>query len=161
MDAVMHQHSADHFLQDVSLGTTIMAVAFDGGVILGADSRTSSGSFIANRTQDKITPLGELVYMCRSGSASDTQAIATYVQYYIAQHQMEKQGPVDVSTAAQLVMQLAYSNKNMLQAGLIVAGWDAQQVRRTPVLGRWCLLRAVSSAYGRMHAQLQPFSLGC
>ena len=27
------------------LGTTIMAVEFDGGVVMGADSRTSSGSF--------------------------------------------------------------------------------------------------------------------
>lgn len=28
-----------------------------GGVVLGADSRTSSGSYVANRVQDKITPL--------------------------------------------------------------------------------------------------------
>ena len=27
------------------LGTTIMAVEFDGGVVMGADSRTSSGEF--------------------------------------------------------------------------------------------------------------------
>ena len=30
--------------QAVSLGTTIMAASFDGGVVLGADSRTSTGS---------------------------------------------------------------------------------------------------------------------
>lgn len=33
---------------------------------------------------------------------------------------------MDVKTAAQLVMQIAYGNKNMLQAGMIVAGWDAR-----------------------------------
>lgn len=64
------------------------------------------------------------MYLCRSGSASDTQAIAGYVQYYIAQHQAEKNGPVDVLTAANLAMQLSYNNKNNLQAGLIIAGWD-------------------------------------
>lgn len=90
-----------------------------------ADSRTSSGSYVANRVQDKITPLADRVYMCRSGSASDTQAIAGYVQYWVAEHQAEKNGPVDVATAANLVAQLAYNNKNGLQAGLIVAGWDA------------------------------------
>ena len=36
-------------------------------------------------------------------------------------------GFVDVKTAAQLVMQLAYGNKNNLQAGMIVAGWDARE----------------------------------
>lgn len=113
--------------RDVSLGTTIIAVQFDGGVVLGADSRTSSGSYVANRVQDKITPLLEnSVYLCRSGSASDTQAIASYVQFYLAQLQAERGGGVRTEVAARLAMQLAYGNKNMLQAGLIVAGFDAR-----------------------------------
>ncbi|GBG00058.1 proteasome subunit beta type-6 [Raphidocelis subcapitata] len=113
------------FSRDISLGTTIIAVQFAGGVVLGADSRTSSGSYVANRTQDKITPLLDHVYLCRSGSASDTQAIAGYVQYYLAQLQAERGGPVRVETAAMMAMQMAYGNKNALQAGLIVAGFDA------------------------------------
>jgi 20S proteasome subunit beta 1 len=36
-------------------------------------------------------------------------------------------GMIDVKTAAQLVMQMAYSNKSALQAGMIVAGWDARE----------------------------------
>lgn len=113
------------YARDISLGTTIIAVTYDGGVVLGADSRTSSGSYVANRVQDKITPLLDNVYLCRSGSASDTQAIAGYVQYYLAQLQAERGGAVRVETAATLAMQMAYGNKNMLQAGLIVAGHDA------------------------------------
>ena len=31
-----------------------MAVTFDGGVVLGADSRTSTGSYVANRVSDKV-----------------------------------------------------------------------------------------------------------
>eukprot|EP00882_Tetradesmus_deserticola_P004373 GHRQ01004617.1.p1 GENE.GHRQ01004617.1~~GHRQ01004617.1.p1 ORF type:complete len:223 (+),score=66.37 GHRQ01004617.1:487-1155(+) len=115
------------YMQDISLGTSIIAVSFKGGVVLGADSRTSSGSYVANRVQDKITPLADTVYLCRSGSASDTQAIAGYVQYWVAEHQAEKNAPVDVSTAANLAMQLSYNNKNNLQAGLIIAGWDKQE----------------------------------
>ena len=38
----------------VSMGTSIIAVTFKGGVILGADSRTSTGSYIANRVADKV-----------------------------------------------------------------------------------------------------------
>ena len=47
-----------------------MAVAFEGGVILGADSRTSTGTYVANRVSDKLTPLHDYIYCCRSGSAA-------------------------------------------------------------------------------------------
>ena len=43
------------------LQTTIMAVTFDGGVVLGADSRTSTGNYIANRVTDKLTQLTDNV----------------------------------------------------------------------------------------------------
>jgi len=45
-----------------------MACAYDGGVILGADSRTSTGNYVANRASDKITQVMDNVWMCRSGS---------------------------------------------------------------------------------------------
>jgi 20S proteasome subunit beta 1 len=100
--------------------TTIMAVTFDGGVVMGADSRTSTGlliysllaellgralvcataseadvdtafgrmlrglniagSYVANRVSDKITAIHDRIYVCRSGSAADTQAISDVVR---------------------------------------------------------------------------------
>ena len=63
-----------------------MAVTFDGGVVLGADSRTSTGSYVANRVSDKIVPIHDYVWACRSGSAADTQAVSDYVKYYINSH---------------------------------------------------------------------------
>ena len=61
-------------------GTTIVAVAFDGGVVLGADSRVTTGTYISNRASDKVTPLvtDETSWMLRSGSAADTQAVSDY-----------------------------------------------------------------------------------
>lgn len=55
--------------------------------------------------------LGAQVFVCRSGSAADTQAISSFVELYISQHQMELGGPVDVQTVANLSMQLLYNNK--------------------------------------------------
>ncbi len=60
-----------------------MSVKFKGGVVVGADSRTTTGSYIANRVSDKLTPVHERIYCCRSGSAADTQAIADYVKLYL------------------------------------------------------------------------------
>lgn len=60
-----------------------MALKFDGGLLLAADSRTSMGSYVSNRMSDKITPLFEDIFVCRSGSSADTQTLAGYVRYYM------------------------------------------------------------------------------
>ena len=65
-----------------------MAVEFDGGVVLGADSRTSTGSYVANRVSDKIVPIHDYIWACRSGSAADTQAVVDYVKYYLEAHRL-------------------------------------------------------------------------
>ncbi|OSX71402.1 hypothetical protein BU14_0537s0010 [Porphyra umbilicalis] len=108
-----------------SMGTSIMAVAFDGGVVLGADSRTTTGTYIANRVSDKITPMTDSIFCCRSGSAADTQAISDYVRYYLDMHVVEMGTPPLVKTAARLFRELCYSNKTQLMAGMICAGWDS------------------------------------
>ncbi|XP_072964012.1 proteasome subunit beta type-6 [Typha angustifolia] len=107
-----------------SMGTTIIGVTYDGGVVLGADSRTSTGMYVANRASDKITMVTDNVYVCRSGSAADTQVISDYVRYFLHQHTIQLGQPATVKVAANLVRLLAYQNKNMLQAGMIVGGWD-------------------------------------
>ncbi|TNN30820.1 Proteasome subunit beta type-6 [Liparis tanakae] len=66
--------------------TTIMAVEYDGGVVIGADSRTTTGAYIANRVTDKLTPIHDRIFCCRSGSAADTQAIADVVTYQLGFH---------------------------------------------------------------------------
>ena len=82
-----------------------MAVQFEGGVIVGADSRTTTGSYIvrlqkscltlspltlcqqnkANRVTDKLTYVHDRIYCCRSGSAADTQAVADVVHMALQQ----------------------------------------------------------------------------
>jgi hypothetical protein len=51
------------YLFRLCMQTTIMAVEYDGGVVMGADSRTSSGSYIANRVSDKITYVHDKVFV--------------------------------------------------------------------------------------------------
>merc|ERR1719461_377451 len=94
------------------------------GVVIGADSRTSSGTYVANRVTDKLTKITDNIYACRSGSAADTQAIVDIVQYYLRVLETETGKMPAVETAARLVADLVYKYKNSFLAGLIVAGWD-------------------------------------
>ncbi|KAI8578479.1 hypothetical protein K450DRAFT_247039 [Umbelopsis ramanniana AG] len=112
---------------EVNLGTSIMAVAFNGGVIVGADSRTTTGSYIANRVTDKLTKVHDLIYCCRSGSAADTQAVADIVQYYLQMYSVQQDEPPTVHVAATLFQEMCYQNKDQLSAGIIVAGWDKKK----------------------------------
>ncbi|KAI0774409.1 20S proteasome subunit [Fomes fomentarius] len=112
---------------EVNLGTSIMAVQFKDGVVVGADSRTTTGSYIANRVTDKLTHVHERIYCCRSGSAADTQAIADIVHYYLQLHTCTNERlTTPVHTAATMFQKLCYDNKDGLSAGIIVAGWDKE-----------------------------------
>ncbi len=59
-------------------GTTIVACAYPGGVVLGSDGRVSVGNYISNRASNKIAPLADHVFLLRSGSAPDAQTVSDY-----------------------------------------------------------------------------------
>lgn len=111
---------------EISLGTSIMAVTFKDGVILGADSRTTTGSYIANRVTDKLTQIHDTIYCCRSGSAADTQAVADIVKYYLQMHasQLPPGETPTTKVAASVFQEICYNNKDGLTAGIICAGYD-------------------------------------
>ncbi|KAH8396975.1 hypothetical protein KR215_007088 [Drosophila sulfurigaster] len=122
----------------VSTGTTIMAVEFDGGVVIGADSRTSSGAYVANRVTDKLTQISDKIYCCRSGSAADTQAIADIVAYSLNYHRNQTNKEPLVWEAASEFRNYCYNYRDSLLAGIIVAGWDEErggQVYSVPLGG--------------------------
>jgi 20S proteasome subunit beta 1 len=123
---------------EVDLGTSIMAVTYNGGVILGADSRTSTGRYVANRVSDKLTPITERIFCCRSGSAADTQAIADIVRIRMQAHELELARTPQVVTAATMFQNFCYEYKEKLMAGIICAGWDEEnggQVYSIPLGG--------------------------
>lgn len=123
---------------EVNLGTSIMAITFKDGVILGADSRTTTGPYIANRVSDKLTKVHDTIWCCRSGSAADTQAVADIVHYYLGLYELRfNQSPM-TQTAASIFQEICYNNKDNLRAGLIIAGWDERhggQVYSIPIGG--------------------------
>lgn len=91
-----------------------MAINFKDGVILGADSRTTTGAYIANRVTDKLTQVHDTIWCCRSGSAADTQAVADIVHYHLGMYGITNDEPPTTQTAAAIFQELCYSNKDQL-----------------------------------------------
>lgn len=87
----------------------------DDGGITGADSRTTTGSYIANRVTDKLTQVHDTIWCCRSGSAADTQAVADIVHYQLGMYGVQNGRQPTTQTAAAMFQELCYENKDRLR----------------------------------------------
>ncbi|XP_063995761.1 proteasome subunit beta type-6 [Diachasmimorpha longicaudata] len=164
-NASYHSAGCDWIQSEASTGTSIMAVEFDGGVVIGADSRATTGAYISNRTADKLTKITDNIYCCRSGSAADTQAIADIVSYHLGFRQMELGTQPLVETAGKVFREMCYNYRDSLVAGVLVAGWDSQkggQVYSIPI-GGMCVRQPISIGgsgssyiYGYVDANYKP-----
>ena len=99
-------------------------MVYDGGVMLAADSRTSSGVYIANRVADKIWPISQNIFALKSGSAADTQFLLQTTKNYVSQFAVEYGDKPPVKVAARILQQYQYEYKDYLSAGIIVCGVD-------------------------------------
>ncbi|XKL67658.1 hypothetical protein PGB90_003149 [Kerria lacca] len=143
---IMELSGTDWLNAELSTGTTIMAAEYDGGVVIGSDSRTTTGAYIANRVTDKLTRVTDYIYCCRSGSAADTQAITDIVSYHLDFQKVEMNEEPLVETAAKIFQELIYNYRSSFTASIIVAGWDRRkggQVYCVP-LGGMCVREKVS-----------------
>lgn len=134
---------------EVSMGTTILAVRYKGGVVVGADTRTSVSGYVSNRYAAKLTfvldrEVDEFVtyesndasllnapsvdastcVICRSGSAADTQHLASVVRTELVSRQLLYRIRGTVTHVASLLRNLL-SNES-LSASLICAGYDCE-----------------------------------
>ncbi|XP_064543077.1 proteasome subunit beta type-6-like [Drosophila montana] len=146
-------------------GTTIIAVEFDGGVVMGADSRTSCRTYVSNRSADKLTRITDHIYCCRSGSASQTQTLANTVAYAMNYYECSVGEPALVRDAAVHFRNKIYESRQSMMASIIVAGWDrchGGQVYSVPISGLMvhepCAVAGSGAAYiqGFVTAHYRP-----
>jgi 20S proteasome subunit beta 1 len=117
--------------EPVDLGTTLVAIKFRTGVVVGADSRTSISSYVSHRHATKVTPLAPHVVVARSGSAADTQHLAEQARLDMLRRSYRYGMPLTVvspSTVAHWLKSVVYSFNAEENGGksvsLIVAGYD-------------------------------------
>ncbi|KRZ78932.1 Protein RFT1 -like protein [Trichinella papuae] len=124
--------------EKISDGTTLVACEFEHGVMIAADTRTSSGTLVVSRVSNKISPLSEYICCMRSGSSADTQAVADIAKYQISVYEMEHKCSIPVSIAAEIFRSICYRYRNDITAGIIVCGWDSVnggQIYSIPISG--------------------------
>jgi len=105
-------------------GTTICGVHFKGGIILGTDTRSSSGTIIANRNCKKLHQLTDKIWCAGAGTAADcdrtTEMIAIQLKLLSAAMGTE----VKVICAVKRLQQFLFKYQGHIGCYLIIGGYD-------------------------------------
>ncbi|EAL45591.1 proteasome subunit beta type 6 precursor, putative [Entamoeba histolytica HM-1:IMSS-B] len=110
--------------QPISLGTTIIGVVYNGGVLLGADGRTSMGSIVVNRCKNKIRMVSDSIGMCTAGTAAHSETIGDYVKHALRMYTAQTGEEPTVLAAATSIKNIIYGNKSFLSSSVVCGGYD-------------------------------------
>ncbi|KAG9056012.1 proteasome core particle subunit beta 2 [Serendipita sp. 407] len=72
-----------------STGTTIVGCLYKDGVVLGADTRATSGPIVADKNCEKIHYIAENIRCCGAGTAADTEFTTALISSNIALHALQ------------------------------------------------------------------------
>ena len=76
-------------------GTTIAGIIFKDGVVLGADTRATSGPIVADKNCEKIHYLAPNIFCCGAGTSADCENVTEMMSSNLTLHRL--------STGADLV----------------------------------------------------------
>lgn len=107
-------------------GTTIVGVRFEGGIVLGADTRATSGSIVADKNCAKIHYLAPNIYCCGAGTAADTEATTELIAGRLELHRMNTGGRMSRTvTAMTMLKQYLFRYQGHIGAALVLGGVDS------------------------------------
>merc|ERR1712170_51586 len=105
-------------------GTTICGVVFDGGVVVGADTRATGGDVVADKNCQKIHPLAPNMVCCGAGTVADCDKVTDMIGSQLKLLRLNSDRQQKVATANRLFKQMLFRYQGYIGAYLILAGVD-------------------------------------
>ncbi|XP_072015106.1 proteasome subunit beta type-7-like [Amphiura filiformis] len=105
-------------------GTTICGVVFKDGVILGADTRATEDTIVADKNCSKIHYLAPNIYCCGAGTAADTEMTTQLISSNLELHSLSTGREARVVTANRLLKQKLFRYQGYIGAALVLGGVD-------------------------------------
>jgi proteasome beta subunit len=91
--------------------TTTIGIIYDGGVMLGSESRATEGYFIASKEAPKIYKITDKIGMTISGGVADCQQMVKNIRALTNIRRMEMGREVTVKSVAQLTSVALFQNR--------------------------------------------------
>lgn len=107
-----------------STGTTIVGTIFNGGIVLGADTRATEGPIVADKNCEKIHYLAPNMYCCGAGTAADTEFTTALISSKLELHRLSTGRPARVVTAMTMLKQMLFKYQGNIGAALVLGGID-------------------------------------
>ncbi|ODQ81903.1 hypothetical protein BABINDRAFT_58703 [Babjeviella inositovora NRRL Y-12698] len=107
-----------------STGTTIVGCKFNGGVVIAADTRATSGDIVADKNCEKLHRLAPQIWCAGAGTAADTEMVTQLIGSNLELHSLHLNRKPRVVTAMTMLKQHLYKYQGHIGAYLIVAGTD-------------------------------------
>ena len=114
------------FPKTTSTGTTIVGVVFDGGVVLGADTRATSGDTVADKKCQKIHYMAPNIHCCGAGTAADTEMLTLAISSELSLLRMESGKQTRVIQALTALKRKLYRYQGHIGAALVLGGVDVE-----------------------------------
>lgn len=112
------------FPKALKTGTTIAGIVYKDGVVLGADTRATEGSVVADKNCAKIHYLAPNMYCCGAGTAADTENVTNLISSKLTLHQLHTGREVLVGTALRMLKQHLSRYGGYIGAYLVLGGVD-------------------------------------
>ncbi|MDE1868371.1 MAG: proteasome subunit beta [Candidatus Micrarchaeota archaeon] len=109
----------------LATGTTTMALICSDGVVVGADTRATAGSFIAHTEARKVFKIDNNLAMTIAGGVGDAQELIRIIKAQNEVYKMNEGRPLSPRSAASLMAIILQQNKGFpFYVELIVTGLD-------------------------------------
>lgn len=106
-------------------GTTIVGMTFNGGVVLGADTRSTNDTTVAEKNCLKIHYIAPNIYCCGAGTAADTAKTTELIssQLQLLRYDMYSNDS-RIVTALTKIKRMLFRYQGHISAALILGGCD-------------------------------------
>ena len=112
-------------------GTTILALTYQGGVIMAGDRRATAGNVISKRDMRKVFPADDWSAVGVSGSAGPGMELAKIMATELEHYEKVEGAPLSLEGKANKLAQLIRGNLPMAMQGLVIvplfAGYDLRE----------------------------------
>jgi len=105
-------------------GTTIAGVIYKDGVVLGADTRATEDTVVADKNCAKIHYMADNIYCCGAGTAADTEMTTNLISADLELHRLHTGRVPRVCTANRLLKQMLFRHQGHIGAALVLGGVD-------------------------------------
>lgn len=107
-----------------STGTTIVGCIFDGGVVIAADTRATSGPIVADKNCEKLHYISPNIWCAGAGTAADTEFVTAIISSQLELHSLSTGRKPRVVTCMTMLKQHLFRYQGQIGAYLVVAGVD-------------------------------------